>query len=301
MSAAPGSVPWQREVDLFLDVLRVERGLSPHTVAAYGRDVRKLGTELAAAGRDLRTATRSDLQGHLRELRRSGLAPRSVRRAAASLRAFYRHLVEDHRRADDPSAHLVAPKPLARLPKVVSQEQVEALLEVPDATNDLGLRDQAMIELLYATGLRVSELVGLQRAQLRLDHGFLVTLGKGSKERVVPIGERAIGWTTRYLDEVRPRLVDRRHDIVFVNHRGGGLTRQGFWKILKAYGVSVGITDLSPHVLRHSFATHLLEHGADLRVVQTLLGHSELSTTQIYTHIHQHRLQSLYERFHPRS
>jgi len=178
---------------------------------------------------------------------------------------------------------------------------VESLLAAPDVSTPLGLRDRAMLELLYATGLRVSELVGLQLPQLRLDSGFLVAFGKGSKERIVPVGESAEDWVKRWLRDVRPQVAKGRHQTVFVNYAGDPLARNGFWKILKAYGVQAGIRGLSPHVLRHSFATHLLEHGADLRAVQTMLGHADISTTQIYTHIHQQRLKTLYDRFHPRS
>ncbi|MEM9553915.1 MAG: site-specific tyrosine recombinase XerD [Acidobacteriota bacterium] len=300
---APGApdAPWRRELDLWLDALTVERGLSRHTVAAYRRDVQRLGEDLDDAGIDPLRADAPALQQHLRGLRQGGLAARSVARALASIRGFYGHLVEARLRADDPAKHLVAPKPTRPLPKVLSEEQVDALLAAPDLTEDLGLRDKAMIELLYATGLRVSELVGCTLAQLRLEQGFLVAFGKGSKERIVPVGERAEEWLGEYLRRVRPERVRGRHQVVFVNHRGGPLTRQGFWKILKGYGHAVGIRELSPHVLRHSFASHLLEHGADLRIVQTLLGHADISTTQIYTHIHQHRLHELYDRFHPRA
>jgi integrase/recombinase XerD len=184
---------------------------------------------------------------------------------------------------------------------VLTETEVETLLAAPDPTQPLGLRDRAMLELLYATGLRVSELVELDLAQLRLDVGFLVAYGKGSKERVVPVGEQAEGWLRRYLAEVRPRLARGRHERVFVNHRGGGLSRQGMWKILRGYGAAAGIRRLTPHVLRHSFATHLLEHGADLRAVQLMLGHADISTTQIYTHVHAQRLRSLYDQHHPRA
>ncbi|MEZ5331621.1 MAG: site-specific tyrosine recombinase [Thermoanaerobaculia bacterium] len=229
------------------------------------------------------------------------MAASTVRRTLASLRGFFAWLVETGRREDDPAVNLSAPKLWKKLPKVLSEEQVERLLAAPDVSQPLGVRDKAMIELLYATGLRVSELVELELTQLRLDGGFLIAYGKGSKERVVPVGEQAEAWTERYLREVRPRLLRARHDRVLVNARGGPLTRQGLWKVLKAHGVTAGLADLSPHVLRHSFATHLLEHGADLRIVQTMLGHADISTTQIYTHIHAQRLRALYDRHHPRS
>ncbi|HSG40155.1 MAG TPA: tyrosine recombinase, partial [Thermoanaerobaculia bacterium] len=221
------------------------------------------------------------------------------------------NLVQMGERKDNPSVNLLPPKLYKPLPKVLSEEEVEALLAAPDVSTPLGLRDRAMIELLYATGLRVSELVGLQLSHLRgigqqeghvRDLDFLAFYGKGNKERFVPVGEEAAAWTQRYLREVRPKLLEGRHETVFLNKSGEPLSRVGFWMILKKYGRKIALkADISPHVLRHSFATHLLEHGADLRAVQSMLGHSDISTTQIYTHIHQTRLKSLYDRFHPRS
>jgi integrase/recombinase XerD len=280
----------------------VERGLSQHTIAAYRRDLVRLGLELEKAkGPDLLDADTARLAAHLRSLRRQGLSPRSTTRALASIRGFYRHLVELGERSDHPAANLLPPKIFKTLPKVLSEEDIQNLLAAPDTTTPLGLRDRAMIELLYATGLRASELTGLRLPQLRLEVGFLVAHGKGDKERVVPVGEEAEAWVGRYLLEIRPGLLRGRHDKVFVNRLGGPLSRQGFWKILRGYGQALGLRDVSPHVLRHSFATHLLEHGADLRAVQMMLGHADISTTQIYTHVHQERLRSLYDRFHPRS
>ncbi len=306
----PAEPPWRRVLGGWLDALAVERGLSPHTVAAYRRDLERLGRELAARGGDLRTADAVDLSAHLRRLRRQGLAPRSQRRALSSLRGFYAYLVAVGERADDPAVNLLPPRLLRQLPKVLSERQVEALLAAPDAQTPRGLRDRAMIELLYATGLRVSELVGLELAHLggisrnrdgRREIDFLLVPGKGAKERVVPVGEQAVAWLERYLGEARPRLARGRHAVIFVNRSGAPLTRQGFWKILRGHARDAGIPDVSPHVLRHSFATHLLEHGADLRAVQMMLGHADISTTQIYTHIHQQRLRSLYDAHHPRA
>jgi integrase/recombinase XerD len=283
----------------------VERGLSANTVAAYRNDLTRLGEGLARRGGggecDLLTADAATLAAHQRELRRQGLAPRSINRALSALRGFYEYLVTSGDRTDNPAVNLLPPKLWRPLPKVLSEAEVEALLAAPDTNTPLGLRDRAMIELLYATGLRVSELVGLQLPQLRLDVGFLVAFGKGSKERIVPVGETAEVWVQRYLRDVRPGLARGRHQAVFANHLGDPMSRVGFWKNLKRHGTEAGVRQLSPHVLRHSFATHLLEHGADLRAVQTMLGHSDISTTQIYTHIHQTRLKSLYDRFHPRS
>ncbi len=280
----------------------MERGLSRNTVEGYRNDLSRLGAALAKKGGDLLAAGAADLSAHMRDLQRQGLSPRSSARALSAIRGFYENLVSIGERLDNPSVNLLPPKLWKPLPKVLSEGEVESLLAAPKIETPLGLRDRAMLELLYATGLRVSELVGLQLPQLRLDVGFLVAFGKGSKERVVPVGEQAEHWTRRYLREIRPDLAQGRHQAVFVNRFGEGMTRQGFWKILKAYGREAGIrAPLSPHVLRHSFATHLLEHGADLRAVQTMLGHADISTTQIYTHIHQQRLKSLYDRFHPRS
>lgn len=296
-----GAQPADRALERYLDSLLVERGLSPNTVAAYRSDLRRLSTDLEKQKSDLLQADSGALATHVRRLRRAGLSPRSIARALVSIRRFYSFLVATDVRSDDPSAHLQAPRQIQYLPRVLSESEVEALLEAPDTAKPLGQRDRTMIEVLYASGLRVSELVTLALPQLRLDGGFLVAYGKGSKERIVPLGESAEEWLTSYLDQTRPQLVQGRHDRVFVNARGSGLTRQGFWKILRGYGTEVGIRDLSPHILRHSFATHLLEHGADLRAVQMMLGHSDISTTQIYTHIHQRRLKGLYDRYHPRA
>jgi|SRR5580693_4220951 integrase/recombinase XerD len=302
MKPPQATVPWRRALQRYLEGLAVERGLAANSVAAYRGDLEKLGQALARrGGADLLTADPAALSGHLRELRRQGLSPRSIGRALSSMRGFYAHLVETGERADDPAVNLLPPKLFHTLPEVLSESEVEALLAAPDPATPLGLRDRAMIELLYATGLRVSELVGLVLPQLRLEVGFLVAFGKGSKERVVPVGEQAEQWVRRYLGEVRPALAGGRHPTVFVNYAGRPMTRQGFWKLLRGYGTKAGLRDLSPHTLRHSFATHLLEHGADLRAVQTMLGHADISTTQIYTHIHQQRLRALYDRFHPRS
>ncbi|HEX9736936.1 MAG TPA: site-specific tyrosine recombinase XerD [Thermoanaerobaculia bacterium] len=292
---------WTRFVETWLDALAAERGLARNTVEAYRRDLTRLGKDLDEKGVDLEQARAPDLQLHLRDLRRRGISPRSVRRALAAIRGFYGYLVEDRRRRDNPAVHLDSPRILKTLPKVLTESQVDALLASPDPSKPLGLRDKAMVELLYATGLRVSELTGLRIPQLRLDAGFLLAFGKGAKERIVPVGESAERWTRRYLAEVRPELVRGRHDVVFLNRYGARMSRQGFWQNLRGLGLAAGIAELSPHVLRHSFATHLLEHGADLRAVQMMLGHADISTTQIYTHIHQQRLKSLYDRFHPRA
>jgi integrase/recombinase XerD len=296
-------VPWRRRLDLWLDALAYERGLSPQTVSAYRSDLVRLGEWLdRQQGKDLVTADPAAIAAHLRWLHGQEISPRSARRAMAAMHGFYRDLVEAGERRDDPVENLEAPRLFRRLPKVLSEEEVERLLAAPDVATPAGLRDKAMLELLYATGLRVSELVGLRLPQIDLKGGFLLAFGKGSKERVVPVGEEAERALARYLAELRPKLAKGRHDAVFVNLRGAPMTRQGFWKILKALGVRAGIgRPISPHVLRHSFATHLLEHGADLRAVQAMLGHSDIATTEIYTHIHQERLRGAYDRFHPRA
>jgi integrase/recombinase XerD len=287
----------------YLESLAVERGLARNTVDGYRGDLVRLGEALARkGGRDLLAALAADLSAHMRDLQRQGLSPRSSARALSAIRGFYEHLVTAGDRKDNPAVNLLPPKLWKPLPKVLSESEVEALLAAPDVSAPLGLRDRAMFELLYATGLRVSELVGLTLPQLRLDVGFLIAFGKGSKERVVPVGEQAEHWVQRYLRDVRPDLARGRHQVIFANKSGDPLSRVGFWMIIKKYGLKAGLrTEISPHILRHSFATHLLEHGADLRAVQTMLGHSDISTTQIYTHIHQQRLKSLYDRFHPRS
>ena len=290
-----------RILQRYLESLSLERGLSDHTIAAYRRDLARLAAGLAARKLGLLGADSAALSAHIRELRRQGLSSRSIARALASIRGFYRHLVESAERPDNPAVNLARPKLWRKLPRVLREGQVETLLAAPDLDKPLGRRDRAMLELLYATGLRVSELVGLRLPQLRLDVGFVVVHGKGGKERIVPVGEEAEAWIYRYLNETRPELARGRHEFVFVNRSGARLSRQGFWKILRGYGNQVGIREISPHLLRHSFATHLLEHGADLRAVQAMLGHADISTTQIYTHIHERRLRSLYDQFHPRA
>ena len=293
--------PWERVLQRYLESLLLERGLSPRTVQAYGSDIRRLCADLEGRRQDPLQADQDAVSGHLRRLRRQGLAPRSIARALVSMRAFYDHLVESGERSDNPAVNLSPPRLWRQLPRVLSESDVESLLSTPDPAEGLGLRDKAMLELLYATGMRVSELVELELGQLRLDFGFVLVRGKGDKERVVPVGEQAEGWLGRYLDQVRPALARGRHQRVFVNRFGKPFSRQVFWKKLRQYCRQAGIETVSPHVIRHSFATHLLEHGADLRSVQMMLGHADISTTQIYTHIHARRLRGLYDRYHPRS
>ena len=295
------SPSWNRLTQRYLDSLLHERGLSERSIAAYGSDLRRLTARLSQRDVGSDAVTQQDVSEHLRHLRRRGLAPRSIARALVSIRSFFDHLVDSGDRPDNPCANLSAPRLWRKLPTVLSESEVESILAAPDTSTPLGLRDKAMLELLYATGLRVSELVGLELAQLRVDQGFIVVRGKGDKERVVPFGDSAEAWLDRYLRRARPELHQGRHERIFVNGRGGPLSRQGFWKRLRGYGRVCGIAKVSPHVIRHSFATHLLDHGADLRSVQMMLGHADVSTTQIYTHIHAARLQRLYDRYHPRS
>jgi integrase/recombinase XerD len=290
-------------VDAYLDHLRVARRLSRNSLESYSRDLVRLLRFAAGLGRPVTALDLADLEGFVRALMAEGHSPRSVSRTVSAVRGFYRFLAIDRRMAADPARDLRAPRAWPALPASLPVEEVDRLLAAPDTTTPRGLRDRALLELLYATGLRVSELVGLRTADLNLDAGYLVCSGKGGKERLVPIGSAAVEWVRRYIAEARPRLGGaRRSPRLFVNARGGpGLTRVGFWKILKAYGRAAGITrPLTPHVLRHAFATHLLERGADLRAIQMMLGHADLSTTQIYTHVMEARLRALYERFHPR-
>ena len=285
----------------WLDYLDAERGLARNSLEAYRRDIEALARRLP--DRPVERATRADLLAHLRALRLLGRSPRSVARWLVAVRAFFTWLLAEGVVSEDPTAHLEAPKTWRPLPRVLRGEEVEALLAAPQRERPRGLRDAAMLEVLYATGLRVSELCGLRLGDLHLDAGYLRCTGKGDKQRVVPLGEEACAVLLRYLQEGRPQLLKaRRSDIVFVQAQGGALTRQSFWKTIKAYGLRAGIAaPLSPHVVRHSFATHLLEHGADLRSIQVLLGHADISTTQIYTHVNRERLRRIYEDFHPRA
>jgi len=290
-----------RELASWLDYLAAERGLAPNTLAAYERDLTFLSRLME--GRPLASAGPDDLLRALRTLRTSGRSPRSVARWLVAVRGFYGWLAANGGVADNPTARLESPKTWQTLPKVLDGADVARLLEAPDRGTPRGARDAAMLELLYATGLRVSELTGLTLGDLHLDAGYLRCVGKGSKERVVPMGTPAAAALSAYLESGRPTLLrGRRSDTLFVGRAGAPLTRQGFWKLIKAYGRKAGIrAALSPHVVRHSFATHLLENGADLRAVQMLLGHSDISTTQIYTHVNRERLKRLYRDFHPRA
>ena len=285
----------------FLDYLRVEKGLSQNTLIAYRNDLEKLSRFADERGKDLLSVEREDLQNYIQQLHKTGLEARSIARALVTVRSLYKFLVLDNHLKRDPSANLESPKSWQSLPKFLVSEEVDRLLGSPDVSTDLGLRDKAMLEVLYATGLRVSELVTLKISDLNLDLGFLLTLGKGSKERTVPLGQSAINWTRKYLTARTRLLSGKASSNLFVNAKGQPLTRQVFWKLIVVYGEKAGIGHITPHLLRHSFATHLLENGADLRSVQMMLGHSDISTTQIYTHITNERLREVYKKFHPRA
>lgn len=290
-------------VDAFLEHLARERRLSGHTVEAYARDLQGLVAFAAGRERALAGLDRRDLDAFVRQLMREGRAPRSVARTVAAIRTFYRFLVVHRYLTASPADDLRTPRAIRALPRYLTTSEVDALLAAPDVTTPRGLRDRAMIELIYATGLRVSELVALRAADVNVDEGLVRTVGKGRRERLVPMGEDASAWVRRYTHEARPALLGRRQAAaLFVNARGGtGISRIGFWKVLRGYAAGLGLAGrLSPHVLRHSFATHLLERGADLRAIQMMLGHADLSTTQIYTHVLDARLRALYDRFHPR-
>ena len=291
-------------IEGYIGHLAVERRVSPHTVDAYRRDLSQLSEAAAGLGRPVDALDRRALEQIVRGLMGEGRSPRSVARAVACFRSFYRYLVISGRRPDNPADDLRAPRAWKTLPKFLSTDEVDRLLQSPDTTRPRGVRDRALIELLYATGLRVSEMVNLRQQDLNLESGYLTCTGKGRKQRLVPVGDEAAEWLTRYVREARPALLKKRSSPrLFVNARGGSaLTRVGFWKILKDYGKQAGVQSrLSPHVLRHSFATHLLERGADLRAIQMMLGHSDLSTTQIYTHVLEARLRAVYDKFHPRN
>lgn len=291
-------------IERFADALWMERGLSRNTLAAYQSDLAKLAEWLSRErGATLLAAHREDLLAYLATRARAGSKARSSARLLSSLRQFYQHALREGWIRQDPSALIEAPRLGRPLPKSLTEQEVEALLEAPDTDEPEGLRDRAMLELLYATGLRVSELVGLRFSQLSLNQGLVRVVGKGGKERLVPLGDEAVEWLTRFIRGARYDLLGARlSDDVFPTRRGAAMTRQAFWYRVRKHALAAGINKhLSPHTLRHAFATHLLNHGADLRVVQMLLGHSDLSTTQIYTHMARERLKSMHQQHHPRA
>lgn len=291
-------------IDAFCDRVWLQDGLAATSLTSYRRDLTAWADWLAGnAGKDLLAAARTDVEGFLAAQFRDKAKVSSINRRLSSVRRFYRLHAAQGTIAADPTLRVQAPKQPRRLPKSLSEAQVEALLDAPDTETTLGLRDRAMLETLYATGLRVSELVGLRLSQVSLNMGVVRVLGKGSKERMVPLGEEAIEWLACYLATARVELASSaKVDTVFLTSRRGALTRQAFWQLVKRHGSKAGIAraSLSPHVLRHAFATHLLNHGADLRVVQLLLGHADITTTTIYTHVARERLKRLHQKHHPR-
>jgi integrase/recombinase XerD len=289
-----------KTIDSFLNALWLEFGLSDNTLSAYGSDLKQFDKWLEA--KELFNVEQQDINQFFVYRKQQGMSKRSVARILSSLKRFYGYLLREGLIQSDPCELIDAPRLAPALPESLSENDVESLLQAPEIVSALGFRDRAMLELLYATGLRVSELVELNFQQVNFRQGCLRVVGKGEKERLVPVGEEAMDWLERYLNQARPMILGaRQSDYLFVTNRGSSMTRQAFWHIIKRYAKQAGIDKhLSPHTLRHAFATHLLNHGADLRVVQLLLGHSDLSTTQIYTHIAQQRLKELHSQFHPR-
>lgn len=296
----------QELLEQFIDHLWMEHGLTDNTLAAYRNDLAGFSCWLVSKHNKLVTVSTSDIQRYLAGKFEQGYKSRSSARLLSTLRRFYAWLLRDRRISEDPTRLLESPKAERPLPVSLNEEQVVSLLNAPDSGDDIGYRDRAMLELLYATGLRVSELVNLQLSQVSIEPGVLRIMGKGNKERLVPVGEVALDWLSAYMRHVRPSLLQNKSsatNAVFVTQRGSAMTRQAFWYMIKRHAVHAGIAPekLSPHTLRHAFATHLLNHGADLRVVQMLLGHSDISTTQIYTHVADQRLRDLYKQHHPRA
>jgi integrase/recombinase XerD len=287
-------------IDQFLDAVWVEQGLSENTLSAYGSDLRIFAKWLS--GKSMLEVDGAELSSFLASRYKEGIGNRSTARILSSLRRFYGYYIRENSINVDPTALIESPHIGQPLPASLSEQDVELLLDAPEVTNALGFRDRTMLEMLYATGLRVSELVNLKFEQISFRQGVVRIIGKGNKERLVPVGEEAMSWLENYMGQARKTILgERQCDYLFVTNRADSMTRQAFWHIIKRYAKKAGINkELSPHTLRHAFATHLLNHGADLRVVQLLLGHSDLSTTQIYTHIARERLKELHSKYHPR-
>ncbi|HTG77216.1 MAG TPA: site-specific tyrosine recombinase XerD [Steroidobacteraceae bacterium] len=299
---ASGDAGGPGPIDRFLDAVWMERGLSPNTLAAYRADLTALERWLDVREQSLMTAQRGDVLAFMASRVQGGARPRSTARQLSSFRRFYRYQLREGHLREDPTAQIAMPKVGRSLPRSLTEEEVEALLAAPAVSDPLGHRDRTMLEVLYATGLRVSELVNLKLIQVNLNQGVLKIVGKGNRERMIPLGEEAVQWIQQFLQGPRVEiLLERQTDFLFPTRRGDRMTRQAFWHIIKRYARKAGVSkDLSPHTLRHAFATHLLNHGADLRVVQMLLGHSDLSTTQIYTHVARERLKDVHSQHHPR-
>ncbi|TWH48962.1 site-specific tyrosine recombinase XerD [Sporomusa sp. KB1] len=291
-------------VNEFINYLAVERGLAQNTLESYGRDLRQYQTFLQNSQLDfLQNSNRDTILSYLNNLQVKGRAVSTISRNLAAIKSFYQYLVRERHLEKDPAVNLESPKLEKKLPKILSIAEVEELLKQPNTIQPTGLRDKAMLELLYATGIRVSELINLNISDVNLDMGYIKCYGKGAKERIVPLGSIAAKCAQEYINKGRPKLVRTYEESsLFVNHHGNRLTRQGFWKIIKKYALEANITkDITPHTLRHSFATHLLENGADLRSVQEMLGHADISTTQIYTHVTKNHLKEVYDKTHPRA
>jgi integrase/recombinase XerD len=287
---------------LFLEYLAVEKGLARNTILAYSRDIGKFLDFVKAGKLAWNRVPEEALVRFIHRESQAGLSARSLARLISGLRSYFRFLVLSGFVKKDPSSQLATPSTWRSLPKFLTVDEVAKLLQAPDGAKPRGLRDRAMLEVLYGSGLRVSELISLKLAEVNLEAGFLVCHGKGGKERIVPLGRKACDAVRRYLAEVRPALISEARDELFLSRRGRPFTRQGFWKLLGQYARRAGLASrISPHILRHSFATHLLERGADLRSVQLMLGHSQITTTQIYTHVSRERLRKVYDRFHPRA
>ena len=299
---ASGDAGGPGPIDRFLDAVWMERGLSPNTLAAYRADLTALERWLDVREQSLMTAQRGDVLAFMAARVQAGARPRSTARQLSSFRRFYRYQLREGHLREDPTAQIAMPKVGRSLPRSLTEEEVEALLAAPAVSDPLGHRDRTMLEVLYATGLRVSELVNLKLIQVNLNQGVLKIVGKGNRERMIPLGEEAVQWIQQFLQGPRVEiLLERQTDFLFPTRRGDRMTRQAFWHIIKRNARKAGVSkDLSPHTLRHAFATHLLNHGADLRVVQMLLGHSDLSTTQIYTHVARERLKDVHSQHHPR-
>jgi len=292
----------EEALQAFLNFLSVEKGLSSNTLLSYSRDIQKLFRFFKKEKIIWFRAAEADLIKFVHHQSRAGLSSRSLARIISSLKSFYKYLIIDGHIKNNPVVNLSSPKIWFALPKFLTMNEVELLLQQPKETDVRGIRDKAMLELLYATGLRVSELIALKIRNVNLQDGFLLCLGKGGKERIVPLGSSACKAVQKYIREARPKLFKGESDVLFLTRRGKAFTRQGFWKTLKGYSRQAGLeSKISPHVLRHSFATHLLERGADLRSVQLMLGHSQITTTQIYTHVSRKHLRSVYDKYHPRA
>jgi integrase/recombinase XerD len=287
---------------VFLEFLSVEKGLSSNTLLSYSQDLKKFFLFLQKGKKPWLKAGEEDLIKFIHLQSRTGLSARSMARLISSLKSFYKFLVREAAVKRNPAANLSSPKSWRSLPKFLTVEEVEILLNQPDERNVRGIRDKAMLELIYAAGLRVTELLTLKPEDLNLDDRFLLCMGKGGKQRIIPIGESASKAVRNYLGKARPKLLKKPCEFLFLTSRGKAFTRQGFWKLLRAYARKAGLEPkISPHILRHSFATHLLERGADLRSVQLMLGHSQITTTQIYTHVSRQRIRHLYDKYHPRA